>query len=333
MKKVFYFKKDIRNVTEYYYHIILSGLRKGGTEIIELNAPVGKSKIEVPKSDYLLITDLYDFLKLYLKGYRNFIYWFQGITPEEHYMVRHSKLKYYVFSFLERLALKTSKYRIGVSKYLFDHYNKKYGLKIKFDDVFIMPCYNSELCPENFRKSGKYEKNVFCFAGGMQPWQGFEDILKIYSRIEKQYSNVFLKVYSKELDAAKELISKYDLKNYSLDCVPQEEMEQVLADCKFGFIIRADDIINNVATPTKLATYIGNGIIPVYTSTIHAFRDLNTKYDYLCCLDDVNDLSPLETLLDKKIEGEDLLGVYSKLFDEYFNTKDYIERLSKFFAS
>jgi len=331
MKKVYYFKKDMRNVTEYYYDIILSGLRKRGAEIIELNVHNGKSKIEVPKTDFLLITDLYDFMMLYLKGYRNFIYWFQGITPEEHFMTRHSKLKYFVFSFLERLALKRSKYKIGVSKYLFEHYNKKYGLKIKMDEVFIMPCYNSELCSENFRKPDKYEKNVFCFAGGMQPWQGFEDILKIYSRIEQNYDDVFLKVYSKELEEAKALIETYHLKNYSVDCVPQEEMERVLADCKFGFIIRADNIINNVATPTKLATYIGNGIIPIYTGTIYAFRDLSTQFKHLCCLNDIKDISPIEALIEEKINGEELYNEFSSIFNIYYNTKEYVDRLSLYF--
>ena len=48
--KVYYFKKDMRNVTEYYYNIILSGLRKRGAKIIELNVPSGKIK-KFKKSD------------------------------------------------------------------------------------------------------------------------------------------------------------------------------------------------------------------------------------------------------------------------------------------
>lgn len=332
IKKVYYFKKDLRNVTEYYYGIILKGLHKASIQTIEVENYNRKKVPNIPKDDYVLVTDLVDFFVLYLRGYRHFIYWFQGITPEEHFLNQHSKWKYRLFSYMEKLALKKSEYRIGVSKYLFEHYNRKYHLNIPIVDVFIMPCYNSELQKENFFIAKKYEENVFCYAGGVQKWQGFEDILDIYKRIEEQKGNVLLKVFSKDLEYAKNLLDEKGVKHYQVDCLPQTEVDNALSKCKFGFIIREDDIINNVATPTKLATYMGNGVIPIITKSIYSFRDLSEKCKFICCLRDRTDIDPIMDLLETKFEADEVYKEFSKVFEDYFNTEQYVAMLSKFFS-
>ena len=331
-QKVYYFKKDLRNVTEYYYGIILKGLNRASIKTVEIDNFSRKKSPGIPKEDYLLVTELVDFFVLYLRGYRHFIYWFQGITPEEHYLNKHSRWKYRLYSYMEKLALKKVEYKIGVSKYLFEHYNRKYHLNISLPDVFIMPCYNSELQKDNFYIANKYEENVFCYAGGVQKWQGFEDILEIYNRIEEKNDNVLLKVFSKDLDYAKTLLNEQGIKNYQVDCLPQSEVDKALSKCKFGFIIREDDVINNVATPTKLATYIGNGVIPIITKSIFSFRDLSNKYKYICCLRDKNDIDPIVELLEAKYDPDGVFEEFSKVFEDYYNTEKYINMLSKYFA-
>lgn len=328
--KVYYFKEDIRNVTEMYYDVMLSALRKKGYELILLDKATIRSARTIEKGSYILATSLLAFFKCWLVGHKKFIYWYQGITPEEDKMIFGSQFRYIVFSWIEKLSLKKIKYKIGVSKYLFKHYERKYGMQIPEEEVFIMPCYNSDFHKESFFVEDKYKKNTFCFAGGMQVWQGFEDIVKLFVQIENKYPNAFLKVYSKDKVEAKKILDKYHVANYLLDCVPQEEMEKVLADSKFGFIIREDNIINNVATPTKLGTYIGNGIIPVYTPTIHAYADLKGKYKYLCCADVSNLLEALEPYMTQTIDNNDIMKDYSKLFKDYFNKEKYIDKLVEY---
>lgn len=328
--RVFYFKEDIRNVTEMYYEVILSALKKKGCELVLLESATFKTARQIDKRSYILATSLLGFMKCWLVGHRNFIYWYQGITPEEDRMISGSQFRFKVFSWIEKLSLQTIRYKLGVSKYLFMHYENKYHIQIPLGKVFIMPCFNSEFHKESFFVEGKYDKNTFCFAGGMQVWQGFEDIVKLFVQIENKYPDAFLKVYSKDKVEAKKILDKYHVVNYLLDCVPQEEMEKVLADSKFGFIIREDNIINNVATPTKLGTYIGNGIIPVYTPTIHAYADLKGKYKYLCCADVSNLLEALEPYMTQTIDNNDIMKDYSKLFKDYFNKEKYIDKLVEY---
>ena len=329
---VYYFKEDIRNVTEMYYNIVLSALKKRGILIKEIPSCSLHSVRQIPTNSYVFATTLKEFAYLYFTGHRKYIYWYQGIGPEEIYMLKGSKLRYKIDSFLEKRTLKTIRYKIGVSKYLFRHYEDKYHMAIEPSSVFIMPCFNSEMNKESFYSPHKYEYNVFCYAGGTQPWQGFEEIVNLYKKIEDKRSDVCLKVYSKDLEEAKNTIETVGLRNYSIDCIPQSQMDSALASCKYGFIIREDSIINNVATPTKLATYLGSGVIPIFSSSILSYRDLASRFKYLCCLNSKEtELDQINEYLKIEIKPEDVISEYDAIFKEYFNKEKYIEELSAFF--
>ena len=329
--KVYYFNKDIRNVTGFYYDIMLSALCKNGIETKMLDRVSIKNLFQIKKEDYVLATSLQAFIKLWLWGHRNFIYWYQGITPEEDKMITGSQLRYLIFSLIEHLSLKVVKYKIGVSKYLFEHYQNKYGITIDMNCVYIMPCYNSEFHKNSFFVKDKYLKNVFCYAGGMQVWQGFENIVFLYKTIEIKYPDAFLRVYSKDLEGAREIIEKYEVSNYTLECVSADELESKLAECKFGFIIREDDIVNNVATPTKLATYIGNGVIPVFTPTIKTYADMNNSYKYLCCANQSELTGRIADMMTEPINAEMIFAEYQRLYSDYYDKDKHMNALSKFF--
>lgn len=328
---VYYFQEDIRNVTELYYNIILEALNRNQANCISLDKCSFRAAISIPKSAYVLVTTLLSFLKLYFTGHRNFIYWYQGVAPEENYQILRSKWRYYLYSYLERKSLESAKYKVGVSSYLFDHFESKYKSTLDRKTVFIMPCFNSELNESSFFRPYKYEHNVFCYAGGIQAWQGFDKILRIYEKIEDQYEDVYLKIYSKDLLLAEKIIKNTKIKNYSLESVSQDEVDLVLSDCKFGFILRDDTVINNVATPTKMGTYLANGVIPIFSSNIRSFECLSKKFRYLCCVDDLNIFDKIEELMDRNIEIDQILKEYKTIFQDYYNKQRYIEELSSFF--
>lgn len=329
--RVFYFLKDINNVTGYYYDIIFESLKKNGHDIEALDndaySLIAKS---IKKDDYILATSLFTFFKLYVLGYRKFIYWFQGVSPEENYVLIHSKLRFHIYSLIEKLVIKKVGYKIGVSRYLFNHFERKYHLEIDDRTTFIMPCFNANIKKEHFFIPGKYERNTFCYAGSMRAWQGFDNILSYYSKIESLYPDVFFKIYTSDVEIAKEKVLMSGIQNFSIGCVPIEEVDKVLSECKFGFLLREDNIINNVATPTKLGSYLGNGLIPIFTTSIHAYRDLAATNSYLCCLSEIDDTKTIERFLAKDILPENVYGEYSSIFNSYFNRTAYVNQLQVF---
>jgi len=331
-KVVYFYEKRVRNVTTLYYNIVISALKKNNVEIIPL-PECEKRYINVPKSTYFFVSGIPDFIRLYWWGYRNFIFWYQGVEPEERFIFNHSKIKFLIYSILEKITLKKSKYRIGVTEALFEHYRKKYKLSLAKEEYFIMPCFNTLLNVDSFKEKGKYENNIFCYAGGLQPWQGVNYIFDIYERIEEKYNDkVSIKIFSKELEETKKLLSHYKINNYTIECVAEKDMNKALAGCKFGFILREDNVVNNVAAPTKLSAYLANGVMPIFTSSIKAYKELSEKYLYMYCMRDLNDLETIESAMAMDFRYSDILNEYSKIFEEYYNKDRYISMMSNYFT-
>lgn len=329
MNKIYYFKEDVRIVTGYYYDIILSALELNGFERVELDSYNDPRMKKLPKDVWMLTTSVKAFFVLYIKGFRHFVHWFQGIVPEEDYWRTHSKPRRFVFSALERLAWKKSTYRICVSKYQVEHYEKKYG-RVAAGTCYVMPCFNSEFYKEHFHVPGKYDKNVFCYAGGVQTYQGFDVILRTYKEIETRYEDTFLRIYTFDRDKAKRMIEAEGIKNYSLDCVSQKEVPGVLAQCKYGFIIRDNNLVNQVATPTKLCDYLGNGVIPIITSTIRAYADIARHYEHLYCFDESNKEQVIDAAMKATVDAGELENEYRSVMQEYFNPEKFRQELRVF---
>lgn len=64
-------------------------------------------------------------------------------------------------------------------------------------------------------------------------------------------------------------------------------MTDTLRDVKFGFVLRDDIAVNNVATPTKLSSYLSAGVIPIYSS---ALKDFYEKTKFMHCFVLVDDM-------------------------------------------
>ena len=166
---------------------------------------------------------------------------------------------------------------------------------------------------------GKYEHNVFCYAGGVQTYQGFDAILKTYKEIESRYKDTFLRIYTLNQEKARQMIESEGIENYSLDSVPQEKVPEKLSECKYGFIIRDNNMVNQVATPTKLWDYLGNGVIPIFTDTIWTYADIAEQYEHLYCFGDSNKKTILDAALSAKVDANKLEKEYKSVMDEYFN--------------
>ena len=313
-------------MTGYYYDIILDALELNGFERVELASYKDPRMKELPKDAWLLTTSVKVFFILYMKGFCHFVHWFQGIVPEEDYWRTHSKLRRFIFSAFEKMAWKKITYKICVSKYQVEHYQRKYG-KVAARTYYVMPCFNSEFYKEHFHVPGKYDHNVFCYAGGIQTYQGFDAILRTYKEIEARYEDTFLRIYTFNQDKAKQMIEAEGIKNYSLGCVPQEKVPEVLAQCKYGFIIRDNNIVNQVATPTKLCDYIGNGVIPIFTSTVRAYADIARHYAHLYCFDESNKEQVIDAALKAVVDADDLEQEYKSVMQEYFNPEKFRREL------
>lgn len=319
-------EKENAIVTDYYLHIV-------GDCIEHMNYIVqysrGWNDEEASKADVVVVSVATSALRAFLLR-KKYIFWAQGLWPEESYMRNKSSFRKKVCNFIEKIALKNASKIFVVSKQMLLYYEQKYCLKLA-DKAFVMPCSNEKFHPEAFTVKNKYEKNVFCFAGGTSVWQCFEETVQLYSLIEKKYKNTKLLLLVKDKAKAKELLQKYDVKNFEIDFVTVEELEEKLKQVKFGFLLREDSPVNRVATPTKLLTYLANGIIPVYSDCLEGVEEILEETEFKVIYKNDFDVTIFSDWLDNIIGINLLLNNYQSIYNTHYSErekkKDVIEFL------
>ena len=137
--------------------------------------------------------------------------------------------------------------------------------------AYVMPCFNEVLDNDIFERKD-YSKKVFTYVGSLDLWQCFNETVEIYAEIEKRIPDVFFKVLTFNTEKANAMIKEKNIKNYSVACVPKEQVKSELEDATYGFIIRHDIEVNRVATPTKISSYLSAGVLPIYSTCLKDFH-------------------------------------------------------------
>ena len=135
------------------------------------------------------------------------------------------------------------------------------------------------------------------------------------------------KVFARQKDLAKEILEKYQVKNYSIDYVCQERLKEEFRTAKFGFCIRDDIEVNRVATPTKLSNYIANGIIPIYSRCIDSFAKQSDGFKFGLCVDDNDFIDKIVRLCTSEISIVQVTEEILRCYGDYYSSIYYIKRL------
>ena len=315
-------------VTDYYLDVI-GGMCAKKEELYGHSHPLSECK----KNDIIIVPTATDFLKVYLRGFRRIVYWMQGIDSEESYLKHHSMFRKKLLDWVTLFALKRAKAIFFVSDAMKRYEERKFGIKLD-ERSFIMPCFNvSKETGINFNEE-KYAKNVFAYVGSLSQWQCFSQTVDFYKRIEDRWKDVEFRVFTFSEDEAKGVLSEKGVRNYSVRCVAPDQMTTALKDVKFGFVLRDNIPVNNVATPTKLSSYLSAGVIPVYSTSLIDFHDKTRDFTYSVPIEDYTQIpKKLEELMSNHVNYNLLCKEYNFLFDTYYNpnyyTNMYQERLCR----
>ena len=321
MKRIYFIKGKNVEVINYYFSIIETAFIRSGW-CVEYISDISK----IPRNEYILVAEYPFGMKLLMKGYRKIIFWSQGIAPEEDYLNTKNSIRQFLLRICELFVLKNAKLLFLVSDKMKSHYEHKYKIRLK--NFVIMPCFNTKYDETVFVKKN-YDKNVFCYVGSMANWQSFDKTAAFYKMIEEKLKgDSFLKIYTAETDKARTIVDAQNILHYSIEYVPQQKLLDKLLDCKFGFIIREDNPINNVATPTKMSSYLTAGVIPIFSTCINSF-DINLgKFKYVIRISDINDIKKVVEFCKRKIDIKEIKDEYLGIFNSYYNEEYYIRLIS-----
>lgn len=317
-------EKLVATVADYYLDTIAQGLEKAGYPV---RAAYEWEEMDIRPGDQALIIAATRAYHLWKKKIP-YLYWAQGVWPEESYLRYHSPLRFRVQSHLEKRALKKAEFVFFVSESMKNHFEAKYKLHFH-GKCYIMPCANEQFHPEAFDAPGKYESNVFCYAGALSRWQCFEETVALYKKIERARPDSRLLLLVKERQQALAMLEKYDVKNYSIDYVPVEKLPEVLRQAKFGFVLRQESPVNAVATPTKVVTYLCNGLIPIYSHTLTGIREILKDARYPIVYENNGDISRILEAMDGPMNPEEVRSDLEAIYETTYQRSQHIDRIGR----
>ena len=199
-----------------------------------------------------------------------------GALPEEFAMSSNYPMVQ-IESNHEELAMRYADYIICVTESMRSHMENKY--KQYKQNYIIMPILDQETLNSKISCSSKplSQIPIITYAGGTQKWQMIETMQEcMQMRPEYDYRifvpnpDDFWKTWKRK---------RGDIYKLCVSSADPVQLRKEYDACQFGFVLREDTIVNNVACPTKLVEYLLKGIIPILnTSQIGDFVNYGMFY-------------------------------------------------------
>jgi hypothetical protein len=259
--------------------------------------------------------------------------WMQGLFPEEARLHFSSRARELLWRCFERISLPRLQGIFLVSQEMRRHFESRYpGLKL---ETFVLPCVNADLRPECFFEPEKYLRPHFVYAGSLHKWQCFGQTLAVFKAVKASLSDARLSVFTGQIATANQMMRELGVEGVEVRHVPLAELQQRLAEFKYGFVLRADHIVNRVATPTKVSSYMAAGVIPIMTRAVHDYNQVLGAVQpmILAAQLDVDQIAR-DIVRHHAIElnPQDILCEYRRVFETYFDHRAYGSGLREFFA-
>lgn len=270
MKKVILYcdKRSLNDATSVYLAVIKKALENSGYRLY-----VAHKLSEIKAFDIIFtVTERYYLQSKIRYPFIKTIYWSQGIGAEEAKMHKAGLIRIIYRYCAEFLAIRNANMLFFVSERMREYFSQNYGYKR--NNYIIMPCFNKSLTSKF--NVDQYILPKFIYAGGISVWQEIDILLDVYAEVEKNIPRAELTILSKEYDVFYDKIMRRGIQNFIIKYIPLKDLDEEMRKHKYGFILREDHLVNNVATPTKMNTYLANYLIPIYSNAVEDFvRNVN----------------------------------------------------------
>jgi glycosyltransferase involved in cell wall biosynthesis/GT2 family glycosyltransferase len=200
-----------------------------------------------------------------------------GSVPEE-FTMYNDKLSAQLSNEVEKKLYNNVDMIVCVNYAMQNHLINKYGrTSAKFT---VLPIFTGKIS-ENLNKKmvGKQslinEKPIIIYAGGTQKWQNIEFMQDVIRKTADLYN---YKIFVPESDKFEKTLGMVN-NNVVIASKTPEEILKEYEECQYGIAFRNDNVVNNVACPTKIIEYIQNGLVPIFKSEkIGDFVKLGLQY-------------------------------------------------------
>ena len=187
---------------------------------------------------------------------------------------------------VQRQSILRADHILVVTEALGAHINHASGYQKPFSKV---PCVTS--LPISFTdfasqrnkarcKLGVNNRKVVVYLGGASSWQQPELMVDTFSHLHRKLSVAYFLVITNEVAVFQRLLKKKSLptSSYVVLNLPHHEVAAHAIAGDVGLLLREDNLINRVASPTKFAEYLQLGIPVLLTNVIEDYAQIVLKY-------------------------------------------------------
>lgn len=312
---IFFNRKNVE-VTHDYLSIIQSALKEIG-----YSCEFVKTLNGIRKDALIVFAVGVDAFKYYFKGYHNIMLWQQGASGAESYLKHNSRIRRLVLNRMDCFVMKKAKMIFYVSEYMLKYYEKMAHARFAHK-AYVMPCFN-EVLDRQLLERKDYSRKVFTYIGSLSAWQCFNETAETYARIEKRMPDAFFKVLTFNTEQAEAIIREKNIKNYSVACVPKDQVKAELEGAAYGFIIRHDIDVNRVATPTKISSYLSAGVLPVYSTCLKDFHAQAQGKSFAYALNPGEEIDSLIQSINRGVDKAAVRRDIEALFNTYYSAENH----------
>lgn len=265
------------------------------------------------------------FLSNLFTSKKQIVFWVQGLIDEEDFLSKKKRYRYYIYNFLLKISLKIADKLVLVTSEMHRVLINKYNL-CKTKDVLILNCISRV----KYDQSEKI-KNSLCYIGGLSEWQNVDKILIFYNKLLKVKDDFTLYIATFDHSEAKQLINSFVGEQFKdkiklIHVKEQEEVTSFLSKMEYGFLIRDNILLNNVASPIKLAEYLSCGINPIISDSLVEFGKLIAKNECGVVIKNNN----FDRAIDDLINFTPNINKAISLYNSFFERKTIVKEISDF---
>lgn len=231
-------------------------------------------------------------------------YDYRGLISEESFLRNKSEIRRRVLKLLEDriyfLADSISTVSNNFKKYIIENSGVE-------KDVVVTPCCTTTANLKAYEKSGIVK---FIYVGGLSVWQNFDKIILLYKNISKKLANTTLTIITKDVARAREICNHkgVEAEIFSID---NSQINSVLQDYDFGFLLRDNILLNKVASPVKFLEYTSSGVIPIISNGIGDYSDLVKENSIGISIDENITIECIVEQI-RSLKNDD--GIYERLY-------------------
>lgn len=278
-----------------------------------------------------------------LKGYRvKVITDFRGVIAEECRLV-YSKRNFAFklamplivswLSHIEKYAARNSDFRLFVSKQLEAYMHGKYELSLEKSKV-IPTCIDSNklkfnpISRKELRKKFNIDNRyVVIYSGSTREWQIPKRQVEVFAQIRKQLSAAYFLILTKDKVTFESYLKGNGISqsDYMITSCEHDDIDKYLSCADIALLLREDDIVNRVSSPTKFAEYLSCHLPVVVSKNIGDTDKIIAEYKVGIFDTEISKLNSQLAEEMKKIDS------FDEIIDKYYSWHRKIENLAEIY--